>query len=186
MISTNCHSFFCYVVQLGSKLLQIFQCSPLKASILSIIRQNNSWNWFSTATEFELLMSSNWVLIDLARETFFAVSRTLLTIPPPSIWKRGIVRYKVKKTHICLTVELVFYRSFNSLLEEEILYYFIGEEIISEEIVNKILIFVQTFEENGIFMLGVVFLFSQFSPIEITNLNKIFSPLKISTSWVQM
>ena len=42
---------------------------------------------------------------------------------------------------------------------------------------------VLTFEENGINMLGVVFLFSQFSPIKKTVFNKIFdTPLKISTS----
>ena len=35
-------------------------------------------------------------------------------------------------------------------------------------------VIVPTFEENGIFMLGVVFLFSQFSPIEIITFNEKF------------
>ena len=37
-----------------------------------------------------------------------------------------------------------------------------------------LLIFVPTFEVNAIFMLGVAFLFSHFSPIEIIVFDKIF------------
>ena len=41
-----------------------------------------------------------------------------------------------------------------------------------------VVFFVPTFEENGIFMLGVIFLFSQFSPIKIIVFNKFFYPIE--------
>ena len=43
---------------------------------------------------------------------------------------------------------------------------------VAQNVPSKLTIFVPTFEENGILMLGVVFLFSQFSSIEIIIFNQ--------------
>ena len=59
--------------------------------------------------------------------------------------------------------------------------------ILANPTIFIITIIVPTFEENGIFMLGVVFSFSQFSAIEIIVFNKFFyTLLKILTPLIQI